>query len=131
MVKEKLRQFMMGRYGQDDLGRVLSIASLGLMIIGVIALPALSYIGIAMLIYEYFRMFSRNINKRSQENMAFLKFWGRIKAWFYSVKQRFAQSKTHRFYKCPQCKQTLRVPKGLGRINISCKKCGHKFTKTS
>ena len=83
------------------------------------------------LIYAYFRMFSRNIYKRAAENQAFLKKTARIRSWFYKQKSMMAQRKTHRIFKCPTCKQKIRVPKGKGRIEIRCPKCSTTFIKNS
>jgi len=83
------------------------------------------------LIYAYFRMFSRNVYKRSAENQKFLEKTSGIRNWFYKQKSINAQRKTHRIFKCPTCRQKIRVPKGKGRIEIRCPKCNTKFIKNS
>ena len=82
-------------------------------------------------IYAYFRIFSKNIYKRAAENQAFMKKTAGIRSWFYKQKSMMAQRKTHRIFKCPTCKQKIRVPKGKGRIEIRCPKCSTKFIKKS
>lgn len=85
----------------------------------------------AAVIYAYFRIFSKNIYKRAAENQAFMKKTAGIRSWFYKQKGMMAQRKTHRIFKCPTCKQKIRVPKGKGRIEIRCPKCNTKFIKKS
>jgi DNA-directed RNA polymerase subunit RPC12/RpoP len=67
--------------------------------------------------------------KPERENFAFLRLKGKFTDFFGYIKMRLNQRKTHRFYKCPSCKQRLRVPKGKGRISIRCSKCGTSFEK--
>jgi LSD1 subclass zinc finger protein len=122
-MREWIQRFMYARYGQDDLNRFLCIFALILTIINTfIRWAVLSSLATAFLFLCFFRMFSRNSEKRVQENLAFLRFFNRFKS-------RFSQRKTHRFYKCPTCKQRLRVPKGKGNISIRCPKCQTIFKK--
>lgn len=81
------------------------------------------------LLFCFFRMFSRNLEKRAQENLAFLRVRSKFIRFFNHIKTRLRQRKTHRFYKCPSCKQQLRVPKGKGLISIRCPKCQTTFKK--
>lgn len=83
-----------------------------------------SSVSLAVFIYAYYRVFSRNITKRRAENIAFIGFFTRKKL-------RFQQRKTHKFYSCPKCKAMLRVPKGRGKIEITCKQCGTQFVKNT
>ena len=115
---------MAGRYGADQFGRFLSGAALVLLIVnlfvrGVVG-QILYFLVLAVLVYNIFRMFSKNTAARYKENVAYLK-----------VKNRIRESKTHRFYKCPTCKTTVRVPKGKGKIRITCPKCGASFVRKS
>ncbi|MDD6307673.1 MAG: hypothetical protein PUA75_12210 [Clostridiales bacterium] len=135
-MREKIQRFMMGRYGVDDLGRLLSGTVLGCLVISMFSflVPVLAifyWIGIALMIYSFFRMFSRNTSKRYAENQKFLnwRYQGTVKR--NQAKTRFAQRKIYRFYKCPQCSQKVRVPKGKGRICITCPKCRTEFVKKS
>ena len=123
----KLRAFMYGRNGFDDLAKHSLIAYFIIFLIygfcpaGIvkIVLALLSY---ACLIYSTFRIFSKNVYKRVSENKKYL---GAINM----TKTRWKQRKTHRFYRCPKCKTWLRVPKGRGKITITCVKCSEKFDK--
>lgn len=131
-MKEKLIRFMYGRYGMDSFGKCTIIT-------GVIAIILASFTDSLLLtmlawlciIYSYYRMFSRNIYKRSSENQVFLKKTYKIRTFFGRQKNIMAQRKTHHIYKCPTCKQKIRVPKGKGRIEIRCPKCNTTFIKKS
>lgn len=79
--------------------------------------------------YALYRTFSRNISARQAENYKFLSWWNRVKGWFSRTKDRAVQSKDYKFYACPNCGQEVRVPRGKGKIRITCPKCGNKFEK--
>ena len=81
--------------------------------------------------YNIFRMFSKNTAARYKENVAYLKVKNRVVGWYANLRRRIRESKTHRFYKCPTCKTTVRVPKGKGKIRITCPKCGASFVRKS
>lgn len=89
------------------------------------------YLGFATIIYVYYRLLSRNIYKRASENQAFLNKTANIRNKINSQKSIIKQRKTHRIYKCPTCKQKVRVPKGKGKISIHCPKCDTYFIKRS
>lgn len=131
--RESFMRFMQGRYGVDALGKIINAFSLILLLAGLFTRFGLLYLlGIALLIYEYYRMFSRNIQKRYQENQKFLTFKYKMAIKFGKIKKAFkprADAKTHKIYKCPSCKQKVRVPKGRGRIEIICPKCKEKFIR--
>ena len=130
-MKARLQHFMIGRYGQDDLCRFINILVLVILLLGALLLPQLTGIAFALLIICFFRIFSRNIDKRSQENYAYLKIKSNIKGWFSKYKRRFTERKTHCFFSCPSCKKTLRVPKGKGLLSITCPNCLTVFEKRS
>ena len=124
------RKFMMGRYGGDQFGMFLIVFSIVLTIVLMfVPIPFISWLSWIPLVFAIYRMFSRQVEKRQQENYAFLRKWGAVRPWFWNIKNRLKDGKTHRYYKCPKCAQTLRVPKGKGKINITCSKCGTKFVK--
>lgn len=131
-MKEKMQRFMLGRYGFDDLSKIHLGIAIILMVLSMFVRNSIFYIlSLLMLVYVYVRAFSRNISKRQQENQKYLNFrYQRVVKWD-AFKKRQAQKKTHRFYKCPQCRQTVRVPKGRGKICITCPKCKTEFIKKS
>ena len=131
-MREKLQRFMMGRNGIDELNRFLMIVWFILWAIELFTKNGiLSIFSFALLIYLYFRMFSRNLSKRYQENIAYLNMKNKITSKFRSKKSEMQQRKTHHIYKCPTCKQKIRIPRGKGRICITCPKCKTEFTKVS
>ena len=135
-MKEKLQRFMMGRYGADELSKTLNIAVLVCLIIsmfsGVVPILSIFYwIGIGLMIYTCFRMLSRNVSKRYEENQKFLNARYQRVVKKNAVKKRWQQRDIYRFYKCPGCKQRVRVPKGRGKICITCPKCRTEFVRKS
>lgn len=136
--RANLMRFMAGRYGMDEFGKLLIIVSFILLCIsygGGLFVPALSYgwgIAMAVLIYAYFRMFSRNHTKRRRENEWYCKLVGKRVEYSEPLtnKQKKAlDRKTHCIYKCPNCAQKIRVPRGKGRISIKCPSCRIEFIK--
>lgn len=131
-MKEKLMRFMYGRNGVDSLGKfVLAISIIVMLLAGWTDSLILSYLSWIGIIYLYFRMFSRNIYKRSSENQWYLNKSYKIRTFFYRQKNLLLQRKTHHIYKCPTCRQKIRVPRGKGRIEIRCPKCNTRFIKKS
>ncbi|MDL2310715.1 hypothetical protein LJC13_01895 [Peptostreptococcaceae bacterium OttesenSCG-928-C18] len=138
-MKEKLYKFMSGRNGANQLSKFLSTVSLVLLVSSlVISLffksnlgLFLSYMALPILIYSNFIVFSKNIAKRRLENQDFLNLKYKIKRKFENIKIRFTQRKEYKFFKCSNCKTTLRVPKGKGTIKVHCKKCGNDMIKKS
>lgn len=130
MIRNWLRNFMIGRYGPDQFYFALFIGALLFSLLSAIpGLALLSVISYALLIYAVFRMLSRNIAKRRRENDVFLRYWWPIRYKITSRVLRFKSRKTHKFFKCPGCKNVLRVPKGKGKIQITCPKCGERFER--
>ena len=123
----KINRFFRGRNGFDDLAKLSIILSIVVFIIygfwprGIVKY-ILSFVYLALLVYAYFRILSKKVYKRSNENK---KYVNTIKM----IKTRWKQRKTHKFYRCPKCKTWLRVPKGRGKITITCVKCSTKFDK--
>lgn len=133
-MKEKFRRFMTGRYGVDQLSRVYLVAALVLMIVASFArraMPILDLFALFLLGYTYYRMFSRDISKMYAQNQKYLNFRYKQTVKWNNAKKRFAQRKEYRFFRCPQCRQRVRVPRGRGKICITCPKCKAEFIKRS
>ena len=117
-----LRKFMYGRYGNDKLNMFLLILGVILCVISLfipnpvadLVLTLLSYV---LLIWAIFRSMSRNTHRRYQENRRFLSIKNRLK------------DRSHRYFKCPKCRQSVRVPKHKGKIAITCPKCKERFIR--
>ncbi|MCI6242067.1 MAG: hypothetical protein PUF81_00630 [Lachnospiraceae bacterium] len=129
-MKEKFYRFMQGRNGVDELARMHSWLVLILLLVGMFTRIGLfSLLALGLLIYMYFRVFSRNTSKRYEENRKYLDFrYNRTVAW-NRFKKRFAQRRDYKFFKCPMCRQEVRVPRGHGKIEITCPKCREKFIR--
>lgn len=129
---ERFKKMMVGRYGTDQLSMALLTVGMILLIITLpfkwLIIRLLPFIPIALC---YYRIFSKNIYKRQQENFKFIRFYTPIYKRLNVYIKRFKERKTHRYFKCPTCKQTLRVPKGKGNIAITCPKCKNIFHKRS
>ena len=119
-----LRRFMEGRYGNDKLNSAILGSALVMVILALfIRNPLLNLIlhgfSYALMFWSIFRTLSRNTYKRYQENRRFLKSVDRIR------------DREHRYFDCPKCRQTVRVPRGKGKIAITCPRCKEKFVKKS
>ena len=121
-LKTAFQYFMAGRYGTDKLNMALLGVGLVLCVTTMInPIPlvdlVLTVVSYGLMIWVIFRMLSRNTYKRYQENRKYLRFLERLK------------DKEHRYFDCPRCRQPVRVPKGKGKISITCPKCKEKFIK--
>lgn len=122
-MKYRLRAFFSGRNGVDDLGKTLLWGALIVMVLSSLLGSNFLYsAALVLLCYVYIRAFSRKLEKCRRQNERYL-------SWRNFQRLRFQQRKTHRVYRCPQCRQCLRVPKGKGRICITCRNCGEHFEK--
>ncbi len=136
-----LANVMRGRYGMDNLNRAIMIATFILIVINMfVRSQMINFAVVILLIYIYCRMFSRNVNARYAENQKFLQFESAIKRKFgrggsgYSSTGGFRKGaaykdRTHKILRCPSCGEKLRVPKGAGKISITCPHCNTKFIK--
>jgi len=130
-MREKLQRFMWGRYGNDRFNQFLMTCAIVSMVLSFFWGQLFYMLTFALMSYVYFRMFSKNIAKRSGENQRYLARERKVRNWFTKKKKEFSQRKVYHIYKCPNCKQKIRVPKGRGKIAISCRKCGTEFVKKS
>ena len=132
-MKQKLAKFMYRRYGMDELSRFMTYLILLLILISMFfdsyVKTAIFILAVLAAIFMYFRIFSKNIDKRRSENAKYLKQKNRITSRFNLRRDMWKQRKEYRFFKCPSCKAVLRVPKGKGKIRVVCKKCGTAFEK--
>ena len=131
-MKERMQRFMAGRYGNDQLNQFIFIVAIISMVLEIITRQSLFYtLTLVLLILAYVRVFSRNINKRYEENMKFLQKKDAILNKFRKQKYYAAQRRNYHIYTCPQCKQRIRIPKGKGKISITCPTCRTSFIKKS
>ena len=121
-IKLWLQRFMMGRYGTDKLnmwilGGGLVLCLLSMFISNAYADLSLTAVSYGLMIWAIFRTLSRNTYKRYRENRRFLMLLDRIK------------DRDHRYFDCPKCRQPVRVPRGKGKIMITCPKCKERFQR--
>ena len=128
-----IQRFMYGRNGTDALGVTALVAYLVFSILANIlyGVSETAYILLVLeayicLCYYFFRFLSRNVLKRRAENAAFKRFFAKIKTRVSGFVTR-VKDKEHKYYKCKKCKAVLRVPRGRGKIVITCPKCRNKF----
>ncbi len=122
------RRMFIGRNGPDQLSLGLTLLA---FVLSLIRVNVLFYISLAIFALAILRMFSRNIEQRRKENLMFLKLVNKPKMWYYNFKASAQQRKAYRIFKCPQCGQKLRVPKGKGKVSIKCSKCGNRMIKNT
>lgn len=131
-MKEKLARFMYGRYGVDSFSQCLMwVAIIGFLLSNFRWGRGFYFIGFAAMVYATVRIFSKNTYKRAAENQKFLQRTSKIRSFFQQKKWAMMQKKSYHIYKCPSCKQKIRIPRGKGKIEISCPKCRTKFIKRS
>lgn len=135
-MREKIQRFMYGRNGADDLARFEVILIwipilLSLFIRNSIVQSVLWVIMMALFGHSYYRMFSKDIPKRYEENQRFIRWRNEVLLKWNTNRKQIIQRRDYRFYKCPMCKQKVRVPKGHGRICITCPKCREEFIRRS
>ena len=123
---------MYGRNGNDPYNRfILGVAFVCLILSIFVKGRLVYYVALGLLIYCYYRLFSRNIAARQKENARYLSAAERIKRVFRINRKRIADRGEFRYFKCPGCGQQVRVPKGRGHIMITCPKCKKDFEKTT
>lgn len=128
---ESFRRFMYGRYGSDEFNMLLLVTAVVVSLLNsvltfflhngatyALVISRILYLLTLLLLgFSLFRTLSRNIYARQKENRRFRQLWMRLR------------DHKNRYYRCPKCKQTVRVPRGKGKISIRCPKCGERFTK--
>lgn len=126
---------MQGRYGADRLHRVLSWVYLAILIVSIFIARsvdikiyyAVLLLGLAVLVFSFYRVFSKNIEKRRKENERWLTFENKIKKRFRILRDRWKFRKTHVFKKCPKCKAVLRLKRIKGTHSVTCPHCNETF----
>ena len=127
MIRQFLTRFMVGRYGIDQLNIFLMVTYLVLYLVFLFTrLWVLNWIVLVLLFVAVFRMLSRNIYRRQAENARFLQVARPVCRKFRACRTRMSD-REHRYFKCPNCGQQMRVPRGKGRITVHCRTCGATF----
>ena len=130
--KQSLQRFMYGRYGVDQFGQFIFGVAFVVIILNMFFNSVIVYYGsLLLIIYGYYRAMSKKHSKRYSENMKFLGIKNQLLGKINQEKRMFNEKKVNHIYSCPSCKQKIRVPKGKGKIEITCPKCHTKFVKRS
>lgn len=151
--RNRFYRFMQGRNGVDALSRCIMRLSLGCLFAALLftfvsllclrrdaetastVFRILYYVaygfGVFLSVLWIFRAFSRNVAKRQSENTRFLYREQKVRRKIASLKQQWKDRRTHKYFRCPQCRQRMRAPRHKGKIRVTCSRCGHIFmTKT-
>ena len=134
-MKERIARFMAGRNGNDQLNTFILYVLCALIVIGLFAggvfKRIISILSLAAFALLYYRMLSKDLTRRSEENGKFIRMKYRLFGQLKAYKERWVQRKEYKFFTCPSCHAVLRVPRGHGKIKIVCRKCGNTFTGKS
>ena len=129
-LAEKMRIWMNGRNGADQLGIASLLTGLVLSLVGSFTkLGIVSFLGFGLYVWTLFRMFSRNLEGRRKENRKYIELTGNASLKAQQFVRRQKNRKEYKYFRCPQCKQLLRLKRGCGEKQITCAKCGHQFTE--
>ena len=127
MIRQWLTRFMTGRYGEDQFNVFLMVLYVSLYVIFLFTrLVFLELLAVSLVFFSLFRALSRNLPRRRVENARFLQIVRPLIRRFSAFRAR-AKDKEHRYFKCPNCGQQMRVPRGKGRITVHCRSCGATF----
>ena len=130
-MRNAIQRFMYGRYGNDQFGFFLLGLSVAMSLLSTIFnFALLNLLAEVVIIYALFRMFSRNTYKRREENAKFMRRFNPTLKWL-RLQQTMRKDKAHRYFKCPNCSQYLRVPRGKGKITVTCRSCKASFQEKS
>lgn len=127
-----LKRVFRGCYGGDPLSMAMTYASLTLILFG--ALPhmeVLLAIAYAMVILSFARMFSRNIAARRRENEWFLRKSAPFVTKFFQARTRFKNRRLYAYFRCPGCRAWMKLPRGAGKVTVTCGKCGRQTNRTA
>ena len=125
MIRNAIQRFMYGRYGNDQLNLFLIVLYLVFYLLFALThFVPLYWISLVLIFFSLFRLFSRNLPRRREENAKFMQTFGPVIHWF-------RLQRTIRYFKCPNCGQQLRVPRGKGKITVTCRGCGASFQEKS
>ena len=131
MIRNAIQRFMYGRYGNDQFNLFLMGLYLLLYLVYLFLRVDLLYlVSFVLLFVTLFRMLSRNMERRRMENLRFMRAANPVISWF-RLRRNIRRDKEHGYFKCPSCGQRLRVPRGRGKITVTCRSCGASFQEKS
>ncbi|MGI6239208.1 MAG: hypothetical protein ACOYI5_06230 [Christensenellales bacterium] len=129
-IKFAFSRFMQGRYGADQLSRVALYVGIAFLLLSWLTpLKIFSYLGLAIYFWVLFRMFSKNAERRSAENRWFLNATSGMRKSASQARNRAKNSKQYKYFRCVKCRSWLKLPRGVGKVTVTCGKCKHQFRK--
>lgn len=127
-AQRRAAEWMRGRRGPDDIVYASIYLAFIVVVVNIFAHAAwLGWLALALIVYAGFRIQSKNLGARSKENAAFLKAIGPLRPWLQNPKAAAAEAKQFKHVKCSHCGQKVRVPRGKGKLRVTCPKCREKF----
>lgn len=133
-MREKLQQMFLGRQGMDELSKLLFWAAIALFLAALLTGGALGSLllplSLVLMVFAFARAFSRNLPMREAENLLLLRWIDKRKHAWAAWKDRFANRREYKYFKCPNCGRWLRVPRRKGKIHINCR-CGYTLYRRS
>ena len=127
--KMNFARFMVGRYGPDELSRALTWAGLAFLVISIFGGGVFYFIALVMYGLSLFRMFSKNATVRFKENAAYLNLKRKVVTEVKQAQTRWNNRKTYKYFRCPNCKARLRLPRNVGEVTVNCGQCKNSFRK--
>ncbi|MBR6220345.1 MAG: hypothetical protein IKQ80_07270 [Clostridia bacterium] len=127
-IKAALGQWMTGRHGADELSLMLLITGLVLSVLGsALRFGVLNLLGLAAYVFSMYRMLSRNVEKRYAENAKFLGLRQTVTTSVRQFFNRLKNARKYKYFKCPECRTLIRLPRKVGEVTVTCGKCHHAF----
>ena len=126
--QRKMMEWLRGRQGPDDLAVFCTNLAIVVVVVNLFArVSLLGWIALALIAYSMFRIQSKNLGSRARENEAFLKALGPARPWVQNPRAAWTELRTYKHVKCRSCHQRVRVPRGKGRLRVTCPRCKTKF----
>lgn len=126
--QRRLMEWLRGRQGPDDLAVFSVNLAIVIVLVNVFARTGwLGWVGLALVAYAMFRIQSRNLGARARENEAFLRALGPARPWVQNPRAAWAELRAYKHVRCNSCRQRVRVPRGKGRLRVTCPRCKTKF----
>lgn len=126
--QRRLMEWLRGRQGPDDLAVFSVNLAIVIVLVNVFARTGwLGWVGLALVAYAMFRIQSRNLGARARENEAFLRTLGPARPWVQNPRAAWAELRAYKHVRCSSCRQRVRVPRGKGRLRVTCPRCKTKF----
>lgn len=126
--QRRLSEWLRGRQGPDDLAVFSVNLAIVIVLVNVFARTGwLGWVGLALVAYAMFRIQSRNLGARARENETFLRALGPVRPWVQNPRAAWAELRAYKHVRCTSCRQRVRVPRGKGRLRVTCPRCKTKF----